>query len=682
MTAERTPLRLVPAEPPAATPEPLRPLLEATLRLAGAERGALVTRAAGDARSHALGSGLSPEEEQACRSLARRLWATPGGAPSLSSPLGGGRLVGYRIALEEREAALVLIAAGPLHALTERSSPPSDALVLLGAAMAAQDQRDAAAARAAHERLHSERLLALNRALQALAGPDDLERGCARLLADLRALLSGIDLAAIWLPARCGDGVELFVSDGDWGDDAHATHLPAGAGFHATEALLSGELREVQFAARGGSAADRAARRYGIRSAICVPLRSRQPASGVLTLSARARRTFDDEERAFLAMLGAQLGAQIDAQRQLEAAADERERLSAVLDALPVGIAMFEPDGRLARHNHLVEEIWGHPPVDAPIERSNEAYGLLLPDGRPLPAAESPLARALDGRGGPDAGQELIVRRAPGNDLPVLIHAAALRDRDGRPTGIITVYQDISQLREVDRLKDTFINTVSHELRTPITTVRGGARTLLRLGDQLDEPSRKQMLRDIAEETERLWRLLEDLLWMTRADAGVRLPSEPVIPHRFINKVISEMGGQIGNHALTVEVPKDLPLIEAVPACLEHVLHNLLENAVKFSPRGRRIEITAKDEPAHPGAVTFSVLDRGSGIPAQDMDRVFEPFYRAEEAVRTGSQGAGLGLTVCRRLMQIQGGEIWAETRSGGGAAFRFTLPAVAAVGE
>jgi two-component system sensor histidine kinase KdpD len=147
---------------------------------------------------------------------------------------------------------------------------------------------------------------------------------------------------------------------------------------------------------------------------------------------------------------------------------------------------------------------------------------------------------------------------------------------------------------------------------------------------------------------------------------------EPVLLGRLINRVILESGGRVGGHALLVNVPSDLPPVDADPALTQKVVRNLLENAVKFSPRGQQIEVTAEQQD---GTVVVSVLDRGSGVPPEDLDRVFEPFYRPDATVRSGAQGAGLGLAVCRRLIEMQGGRIWAEARAGGGAAFRFTLP-------
>ncbi len=138
--------------------------------------------------------------------------------------------------------------------------------------------------------------------------------------------------------------------------------------------------------------------------------------------------------------------------------------------------------------------------------------------------------------------------------------------------------------------------------------------------------------------------------------------------------MILERGGRVGDHPLTVHVPADLPMVEADPFCLEQIFRNLLENAVKFSAGGQRIEIDAE---RREGEVVFSVLDRGTGIPAKDVGRVFEPFYRSDEVINAGAQGAGLGLAVCDRFARMQGGRIWAEARPDGGTAFRFTVPSV-----
>jgi two-component system sensor histidine kinase KdpD len=276
------------------------------------------------------------------------------------------------------------------------------------------------------------------------------------------------------------------------------------------------------------------------------------------------------------------------------------------------------------------------------------------------------------------AGIELLLRRPDSTEIPLLVNAGTVHNAGGAVAGAVAVFQDLSAREELSSLKNTFINTVSHELRTPITTIRGGALTLLKRRQFLDEATQNELLADIAEESERLRLLVEDLLALTRCRSGIDVTPEPVLLHRLIDRVINELGGRVGSHTVTVNVPPDLPPVETDPTLTQQVLRNLLENAVKFAPHGGVIEIAAE---AADGEATVSVLDRGSGIPPEDMDRVFEPFYRAANSVRAGTQGAGLGLAVCRRLVEMQGGRIWAEARPGGGTVFRFTVP-VAAGGE
>ncbi|MGI8550390.1 MAG: ATP-binding protein, partial [Dehalococcoidia bacterium] len=406
---------------------------------------------------------------------------------------------------------------------------------------------------------------------------------------------------------------------------------------------------------------------------VYVPMRSGLRIVGVLTLASSQRREVDRQELEFLETLAGQLGAQLEALLLHRRHDEERRRLQTIVESVPEAIAIATAEGRITTWNHVAEELWGHPPEETGLEKMAQAYGLCTPDGRPLPWQEAPLVRSLL-QDTPSHGRELLIRRPDGSTVPILSNCVPVHDSQGKLSASVEVFQDIIRLKELDRLKDNFINTISHELRTPTTTIRGGALTLLRRGESLDDSTKRQLLRDMSEEAERLHILVEDLLTLSRAQAGMQLTTEPVIPHRFVNRMILELGGRVGDHTLTVDVPADLPMVEADLFCLEQVFRNLLENAVKFSPRGQRIELAAR---AGDGEVIFSVLDRGSGIPAKDLDRVFEPFYRTEEVIHAAVQGTGLGLAVCRRLVEMQGGHIWAETRAGGGTVFRFTVPSV-----
>jgi len=675
MTSSRGQLRLVPAGDKSTT-SPLRGPLQAALRLVHGESGAIVHRRHAEAPLETCSFGLSPEEEAACRSLARRLWQQPARSSPLPSTLGGNTLVAQRVPAGEGQAALVVSQCGASGKLdAERLALLRDVAALLTAAVGGTLAAERSSGQALEERRRADRVLAVNHALQSLANTEDIGLACRDLLAELAPQFPGVDLAAIWLVEADNSRLCTVAWRGMPELPPHQQRLSLNEGSELQQLTTSGETRLVHFGRGAGrTPLAKLAKSLGMASILLVPLRSRNRVTGLLSLASRLKRELSVEERTFLETLGVQLGGQLDALRQLGRAEAESERLQTVIDTVPVGIAMFDGHGAVTLRNRVVAEIWGHGAVDRDAATQGAAYTLLTAEGRSLPSGDSPVARAMRGQV-LDSGQELILRQSQtGKEIPVLVNAVPTRDASGGVSGVIAVYQDITNIREIDRLKDDFINTVSHELRTPTTTVRGGALTLLKRGDQLEPDVRKQLLRDMADEAERLYHLVEDLLGLSRVQAGMQLQSEPMIVRRFVNKVIVEMGGRVGNHALTVEVPNDLPLIEADPTCLEQVMRNLLENAVKFSPKGRRIEITAVRRDKD---VLFSVLDRGSGIPSTDMDRVFEPFYRTEEAVRTGAQGAGLGLTVSRRLIEIQGGKIWAEARHGGGTAFHFSLPAL-----
>ncbi|MFN8557419.1 MAG: ATP-binding protein [Dehalococcoidia bacterium] len=409
---------------------------------------------------------------------------------------------------------------------------------------------------------------------------------------------------------------------------------------------------------------------HGLVTVTNVPLLSGGAVTGVITRGSRSVRTLTAEETTFLTALAGHLGAQLDIVRGHTRIEAERRRLRTVLETMPEGLVILRADGSVDLYNQAAEDLLGQAPGHESLDERARRYGMYTPDGRPISGGDMPGAHAL--RGNTLRAFEYVVRRPDGIETPLVASAGPVLRPDGSVDGAIVVFQDITRLKDLDRLKDDFINAVSHELRTPTTTVRGGALTLLRRGDRLDEETRRQLLQDIAEESERLHHLVEDLLWLSRTQAGMQITPEPVRLHRLVNSVILDMGAWIGGRALTVDVPPALPVVDADPIALEKVLRNLIENAVTYSPRGERVEVTAERAG---DAVLVGVLDRGSGFTGDDVDRIFEPFYRLPAAKASGAPGAGLGLAVCRRLVESQGGRIWAERRPGGGAAFRFTLP-------
>ena len=224
---------------------------------------------------------------------------------------------------------------------------------------------------------------------------------------------------------------------------------------------------------------------------------------------------------------------------------------------------------------------------------------------------------------------------------------------------------------ETEKLRSSLLSAVSHDLRTPLSVITGAASTLLD-GDQSLEPStRKELLESILVEADRLNRLVVNLLDMTRLEAGaIEVHKQWHAVEEIVGVAIRHAGMQLCDHPLVTQIDPELPLVPMDDLLVEQVLLNLLDNAAKYSPAGSPIEIRARLEG---NQLAVAVADHGPGLPNADLERVFEKFYRSVRSL--GRPGAGLGLAICRGIVQLHGGRISAQNRPGGGALFRFTLP-------
>ncbi|MFL6011890.1 MAG: sensor histidine kinase, partial [Gaiellaceae bacterium] len=237
------------------------------------------------------------------------------------------------------------------------------------------------------------------------------------------------------------------------------------------------------------------------------------------------------------------------------------------------------------------------------------------------------------------------------------------------------IHGALDRLREFDRLKDEFIAIVSHELRTPLTSVYGAAMTLER--HSLDEERRQALLEIISTEAARLSRLLDDILWVSRLDSGRARPYitrvQPLpLAEDVVDATRTHLPPSLSLQLLHADaMPPD---VAADPDKLRQVLVNLVENAVKYSPAGT-IEVRVD---RHYGHVRFSVRDEGPGIPPSQHERVFEKFYRLDPNMTQGVGGTGLGLYICRELVESMNGEIWVDSTVGQGSTFSFELPIAA----
>jgi two-component system sensor histidine kinase KdpD len=227
-----------------------------------------------------------------------------------------------------------------------------------------------------------------------------------------------------------------------------------------------------------------------------------------------------------------------------------------------------------------------------------------------------------------------------------------------------------AQLRvQGERLRNSLLSSVSHDLRTPLAVITGSASTLLESGSALEAAVRRDLLQTIRVEAERLNRLVQNLLEMTRLEGGVEVRKEWHSIEEVVGAALSRLELILGDRPVHTEIAKDLPLAPMDDVLVEQVLINLLENAAKYTPAGSTIDVRAW---AEDDRVMVEVADRGPGLSAGDESRIFEKFYRG---AAPDSRGAGLGLAICRAIVEAHGGRIWAQNRPDGGAAFRFFLP-------
>jgi signal transduction histidine kinase len=250
-----------------------------------------------------------------------------------------------------------------------------------------------------------------------------------------------------------------------------------------------------------------------------------------------------------------------------------------------------------------------------------------------------------------------------------------MRDPAGAVAGRIFAFRDVSSERRVEQMKSDFVSTVSHELRAPLTSIYGFAETLLRQDIPFSDEERQTFLGYIASETKQLTTIVDTLLGVARLDAGEMLVElAPADVGTIVNEVVSSAQATANDHRFVVDVPKEPLAATADREKLRQVLANLVDNAVKFSPEGATVTVEARRAG---GAVEVRVVDEGIGVPADERERIFSKFHRAEGSAR-GRAGTGLGLFIARGLVRAMGGRIWVDSAEGQGSSFAFELPLAA----
>ncbi|HET6560244.1 MAG TPA: ATP-binding protein [Marmoricola sp.] len=347
-----------------------------------------------------------------------------------------------------------------------------------------------------------------------------------------------------------------------------------------------------------------------------------------------------------------------------------------LLSSVGDGIYGVDLTGRVTFLNPSGAAALGQPPRALLGQVAHDRFHAPGEDGRPYDATGCYVTEAI--RDGLVAsGEEDVYVRADGTTFPVEITASPVRQGE-RVTGAVVVFRDVTQRREVDRMKNEFLSVVSHELRTPLTSIRGSLGLLAGGGLGQLSPQAARMISIAMDSSDRLTRLINDILDIERIQSGrLSMSLVPLQAAELLRVTASEMDGFARASDVRIEVAPSEGAVLADADRIVQTLTNLVGNAVKFSPPGALVRLEAVADETD---VTFAVHDEGRGIPEDKLEAVFEPFEQVDSSDARQKGGTGLGLAISRGIVERHGGRIWAESVGGRGASVRFSLPRVAQV--
>jgi len=335
-----------------------------------------------------------------------------------------------------------------------------------------------------------------------------------------------------------------------------------------------------------------------------------------------------------------------------------------LVESSPDGILSVDPRGCIIDCNSGICRLLGYTTEDLKGTNIRQVVA-----GKALEAVPS-FSKQIDQHGFAEAELEMV--HHDGRKIPVWAKMVEVKGAKQDDFQILVYLRDMEERKKVDELKDQFIGLVSHELRTPLTVIMGAVNTALSEATHLSPEETRQLLEDAASESELLSHILENLLELSRSQADrLILHLEPLKLEDVVQKTIHEARRHSSMHQFVMDLPKNIPPLRADRIRLERILHNLVENAVKYSPGGE-VRVSARQEGKN---LVIAVHDHGPGITPQDQARLFQPFWRKRQADTDAIKGVGLGLVVCRRLAEAHGGRIWLESKPGHGTTFFFTLP-------
>ena len=391
-------------------------------------------------------------------------------------------------------------------------------------------------------------------------------------------------------------------------------------------------------------------------SLIAIALRHENKYYGVLWAAYNKQHIFTESDLRFISTLASQAALAVANIRLFLTVEVSRRQLEAILNSTPDPVLVTDASDRLILANPAAVYVFGV--VIRSGERSDLERTIQIKALNDLLTASSTERRSAEIRM-PD-GKTYLAMASP-------------MTAEGKTVGRVCILRDVSQLKEIDTLKSDFVSTVSHDLRSPLTLMRGYA-TMLEMAGSLND-QQKNYVKMIVQGVDNMAKLVNNLLDLGRIDFGVGLQVESIPVLDIIERVTGalQMQAKQKNISLGVEIPKDLPhAIEADQALLHQALYNLVENALKYTPEGGVVTVQLQTPES---ALIFAVKDSGIGIPASDLPRLFEKFYRGTNREALAKRGTGLGLAIVKSIAERHGGKVWVESELGKGSTFHLQVP-------
>ena len=409
-------------------------------------------------------------------------------------------------------------------------------------------------------------------------------------------------------------------------------------------------------------------------SGVAAPIRHQGKSVGTIYLGHdREAKKFSKEDVETLVTFASQAALVIANARRYRDERRARNDLETLIDTSPVGVVVFDAStgAPLSFNREGVRIVEPLLTPGSPTEQLLDILTIRRADGREVSLEDFSVAQLLSA-GETVRAEEVVLRVPDGRSVTVLMNATPVHSADDRVERFVVTLQDMAPLEELERMRAEFLATVSHELRTPLATVRGSVSALLGEFSEMHPAETRQFHQIIFEQTDRMRALIADLLDVARIETGT-LPVSPEPTDLAVLTNEAGSGFRISGHrhTLRINIPPDLPWVMADRSRIAQVLGNLLANAARHSPASSTIEVSAA-----PGdtQVTVSVSDEGRGIPAESLPHLFRKFSRIESDEQGGD--TGLGLSICKGIVEAHGGRIWAESDGPGlGTRFTFTLP-------